>query len=120
MRLERGGHVENLLPVLNGHHATVGETVAVETAIDLIDDRRVAVTAPQEIRVQRVHHASLDGGGCGAPRLPQHRPAKLLRRANVPALAAEQSALERLELEQLEQVGQTLIHGVLRACAYSS
>src|SRR5256885_10135395 len=61
-RLERGGHVENLLPVLDGHHATVGETVAVETAIDLIDDGGVAVTAPQEIRVQRVDHATLDGG----------------------------------------------------------
>jgi len=27
-----------------------------------------------EIRVQRVHHATLDGGGCGAERLPQHLP----------------------------------------------
>src|SRR4029077_9190051 len=82
-RLERGGHVENLLPVLDGHHATVRETVAVQTAIDLIDDGRVAVTTPQEIRVQRMHHASLDGGGCGAQRLPQHLPAKHLRTADV-------------------------------------
>src|SRR5207248_9935431 len=60
--LERGGHVEDLLAVLDGDDATVREAVAVEAAIHLIDDGGVAIAAPQEIRVQRVHHARFDGG----------------------------------------------------------
>src|SRR6185312_1878475 len=46
--LEGGGHVENLLAVLNRHHAAVGKTMTVETAIDLVDDRSVEVTTAHE------------------------------------------------------------------------
>src|SRR6267142_110073 len=61
--------------------------------------------------------ARLSGGGTGAQRLPQHLPAKHLRTADVAARAAEQIDLELLELEERQQIGQTLIHGAVRACA---
>ena len=59
--LERARHVENLLAVLDRNDAPVGEALAVATAIDLVDDRRAEVAAPQEIRVQRVARPPLDG-----------------------------------------------------------
>ena len=37
--------------------AAVGEARAVAAAIHFVDDRRVEVAAPQEIRVQRMHRA---------------------------------------------------------------
>ncbi len=66
--------------------------------------------------MQRVHYATLDGGGCGAEGLPQHLPAEHLRSPDVAARAAEQVDLELLELEQRQQIGQALIHGAVRAC----
>ena len=109
--LERGGHVEDLLAVLDGDDAAVREAVAVEAAIHLIDDGGVAIAAPQEIRVQRVHHARFDGGGRGAQGLPEHLSAEYLRSADVAALTAEQIHLELLELEQRQQVPEPLVHG---------
>ena len=110
-RLERGGHVEDLLAVLNGDHTAIGEAMPIEAAVDLVNDRRVVVAAPQEIGVQRVHHARLHRGGCGRQCLAEHLAAEHLRTADVAARAAEQVELEPLELEQLEQVLEALIHG---------
>src|SRR6202034_4851435 len=103
-------HVEDLLAVLYGDHAAVREAVTVEAAIDLVHDRRVAVAAPQEISMQRVHHAPIDRGGGRAQRLAEHLAAKHLGRPAVAALAAEQIHLQLLELEQLQEIGETLVH----------
>jgi hypothetical protein len=62
---------------------------AVARPVDFVDDGRVEVAAPQEVSVQRVHHAILDGGGGGHECLTQHLSAEHLRTADVPALAAE-------------------------------
>ena len=109
--LEGGGHVEDLLAVLDGDDAAVGEAVAIEAAVDFVDDRRVAVAAPQEVGMQRVHHARLDRRRRRRQRLAEHLPAEDLRAADVAALAAEQIDLELLELEQLQQIREALIHG---------
>ena len=73
---------------------------AVAAAVHLVDDRRIEVAAAQEIRVQRVHGAALDGAAGGRERLPEHLAAEDLRAADVAALAAEQVHLEPLEVEQ--------------------
>ncbi len=38
--LEGGGHIEDLLPVLNGDDAPRGEMLAVPGPVDLVDDRQ--------------------------------------------------------------------------------
>ena len=43
-------------------------------------------------------------------RLAEHLPAEHLRRTDVAALAAEQIHLQRLELEQLQQIRETVVH----------
>ncbi len=50
--LEGGGHVEYLLAVLNRDDPAVRETLAVQAAIDLVDDRGVEVAPSQEVGVQ--------------------------------------------------------------------
>jgi hypothetical protein len=60
--------------------------------------------------MQRVHHAPFDRGGSGRQRLPEHLAAEHLRTADIATRAAEQIDLELLELEQLQQVGESLIH----------
>ena len=112
--LERRRQVEDLLAVLDRDDAAVGEARAVAAAVHLVDDRRVEVAAPQEIRVQRMHRAlGLDRAARGHQRLPEHLPAEHLRTADVAALAAEQVDLEPLEIEQLQQVGEHLAHAAL-------
>ena len=111
--LEGGGHVEDLLSVLDGDDAAVGEALAVEAAVDLVDDRRVVVTAAQEVGVHRVHDAFLDRCGCSGERLTQDLTAEDLRAADVAARTPEQVELEPLELEQLQQVREALIQSHL-------
>jgi hypothetical protein len=64
--------VEDRLAVLDGHDATRGERPSVANAVDLVQDRRVRIAGPQEVRVQRVDEAGrtivgrvLDGSSCG-------------------------------------------------------
>ena len=102
--LERGGHVEDLLAVLDRYDAAAGEAAAVAAAIHLVDDRRVEIAAAQEVRVQRVHEAPLDRAAGRHQRLAEHLSAEHLRAADVAALAAEQVLLEPLEVEQPDQV----------------
>jgi hypothetical protein len=59
--------------------------------------------------MERVHHAVIHGGRGRRQRLSEHLPAEDLRAADVAALAAEQVVLEPLELEQLQQIGQSPI-----------
>ena len=85
--LERGGHVEDLLAVLDRDDAAAGEALAVAAAIDVVDDGRVEVAAPQKVRVQRMHHAALgDRARCRPQGLAQHLAAEDLRAADIAAL----------------------------------
>jgi hypothetical protein len=59
--VERGRHVEDGPAVLDGHHPAGGEGPAVADPVDLVEDRDVGVARAQEVRVQRVDPAVLDG-----------------------------------------------------------
>jgi hypothetical protein len=110
--LERGGHVEDLLAVLNRHHAAAGETLTVAAAVDVIDNRRGAVAAPQKVGMQRVHHALRSHGRRRRPqRLTQHLAAKHLRAADVLALPAEKIDLQGLELEHPQKIVYARVSG---------
>ena len=58
-----------------------------------------------------MHAAPVHRARRGDQGLAQHLPAEDLRRADVTALAAEQVVLEALEVEQLQQVGESRVHG---------
>src|SRR6185436_15166645 len=102
---------EDLLALLDGQHAARGKAAAVTAAVDAVDDGLGEIAAPQEVRVQRVHHAPIvDGGARRLQRLTQHLPAENLRAAGVATLAAEQVDFESLELELLLKISETFIH----------
>ena len=56
-RLERGGHIENRLPVLNRRHPAGAEAIAVAQDFNVIDDGFLAVAGTQEVAVKRVNQA---------------------------------------------------------------
>ena len=102
--------MEYLFAVLNRNHAPVRKAVTVEAAINLVNDRRVEIAAPQKIRVQRVTGAGIDRTVGSNQRLPEHLATEYLWAADVATRAAEQIDLERLEIEERQHVGQALIH----------
>ena len=109
--LERRRHVEDRLAVLDRDDAAVAEALAVARELDLVDDRRIDVARHEEVRVQRVHVAILDGVARGRQRLAEHLAAEHARAAQVAALAAKDPILDALELEQLEEIGEDRAHG---------
>jgi hypothetical protein len=52
--LERGSEIEDLLSMLDRHHAPSGETFAVAGTIHFIEDRNPRIAGTQEISVQRM------------------------------------------------------------------
>ena len=50
--LERGGHIKNRFPVLNGRDPTGAEAVAIAQHFDVINNRFLAVARAQEIAVE--------------------------------------------------------------------
>jgi len=105
LHLEGRRHVEDLLAVLDRHHAAAGEALAVAAAVHFVDDRRVEVAAaPGSTRASEctsrpstVLHAAFSAwpstwppNTCG---LPMSR-----------LSAAKQVLLEPLEVEQPDQV----------------
>ena len=108
--LERRRHVEDLLAVLDRNDAPVREARTVAAAIHFVHDRRIEVAAAQEIGVQRVHDAPLDGARGGHERLAEHLAAEYLRAADVAALAAEQIDLQPLQLQQAQEIGNPRVH----------
>jgi hypothetical protein len=91
-RLERGGHIENRLPVLNGRHPAGAEAVAVAQDFNIIDDRFLAIAGTQEVAVKRVNQTFCGHGlFCRIQRLTHYLAAKDLAQSQIFALSAEQS-----------------------------
>ncbi len=67
--LERAGHVEDRLPVLDRDDPARREGPPVADAVDLVEDRDRRVAGAQEVGVQRVHPPALDGAAGGHERL---------------------------------------------------
>jgi hypothetical protein len=112
--LERGRQEEDRPAVLDRGHAAHREAAAVAGAVDLVDDRGLDVAGHQEVGVQRMRGSRLVelverrlGRG---QRLAQDLAAEHVSGADVAALAAEQVDLEPFEREQLQQVGESLVH----------
>ena len=109
--VERGLEVVDGPAVLNGDHPPGGEGAAVADAVDVVEDRRRGVARSQEVRVQRVHEAVLDGAPGRHEGLPGHLAAVDTLSFLVGLDAAEDVDLNRLEVEQVDEELQRGAHG---------
>ena len=102
------------MAVLDRHDAAGDEALAVADAVDLVDDRNAGIAGPEEIGVQRMRLAvGLDGARGGDERLPDHLAAENALPTILRAATAEEVVLERLQVEDAEQVFDGDCHGVL-------
>ncbi len=76
-----------------------GEAPAVAYALDLVEDGDRRVAGPEEIAVQRMGDAPLDGAGGGNQGLADDLAAKDPLPADVGASAAEEIVFQRFEVE---------------------
>ena len=77
--LERSGHEEDHLAVLDRGDAAYGEAAAVARAVDLVDDRRGDIAGAQEIGVQRMRAPRCQHRGLrGRERLTEHLSAEIV------------------------------------------
>ena len=111
--MERRGHIENLLAMLNGDDAASRETAAIARPIDFIDDRNRRIARAQEISVQGMTGAGLriDRPISGNERLRDHLPPKhALIGFVLGALPAKQVNLKPLEVHEMEQITNRVRH----------
>ncbi len=103
-RLERRDHREDHLAVLHRPHVPGRERAPVAVAIDMEDDRTVDASRPEEVPVQGMRKTvRIDRRAGGAQRLGGNLPA-VEREAcagTTLVLAAEQVAVERLQVEEV-------------------
>ena len=100
--LKAGLQVEDCPAMLNGHHTTGGETLAVADAVDLVQDRQAGVAGPEKVGVQRVHMAIGFHCACGSNEglagdlAAEHALAVLVGRDST-----EEVHLDRFQIEQV-------------------
>ena len=97
--VERGGHGEDRLAVLDGDHPAGREAAAVADAVDLVDDGDCGIAGAQEIGMERMGQPPLDGTARRDQRLADHLPAEYALPADLRAQAPVEVLLERLEIE---------------------
>ncbi len=103
--LEGGGEVEDLFAMLNGRDAAGGEALAVARAIHLVEDRHRRIARTDEVGVQRVADAGVDGAVGGDQRLRDHLAAEDTLHAVVWRLAAKKVHLDPFDVEQGDELG---------------
>ncbi len=108
--LERNGHVENLLAVLNGDNAPGREALAVARAIDFVKDRNAWVARANEISVERVRDAVFYRAAGRDQGLTQHLAAEDALPAVTRARAPENIDLDRFEIEEIQNFLDGFVH----------
>ena len=93
------------MAVLARGHASCGEALAVAEALDVVDDRHLGIAGQQKIRVHGMRRtAGVDRAHRGNQRLADHLAAIDPLPAGLRRAAAEQVHLERLEVENVEEI----------------
>jgi hypothetical protein len=117
-RLEGADHAQERLSTLDGLDPARGEALPVPDPVHLVDDGVAHVAGPQEVGVERMRQALLDGAAPRDQRLADDLPAEDRLPADVARLAPEEVHLQRLQVKQPEQIverGPHLGHGHLPA-----
>lgn len=113
--VERHQHRKDRMPVLAGGDAAGGEALAVANAVDVVDQRHLRVAGQDEIGVHRMRRAArIDGSHGSHQRLPDHLTPVDALPARLRRAAPEQVHLERLEIEDVEEVFDGGWHGSYR------
>jgi hypothetical protein len=86
------------------------EKIALPCWIALVDDRNLRIAGQDEIAMQRMRQPAFDGAACRYHRLSDHLPAEHPLPARLRAVAAKQVHLDRFEIENGNQVDQSLGH----------
>jgi len=102
--------VEDRLAPLDGDDPTRRERTSVTDPVDFVDDRAVRVARSEEVRVEGVDPAALDRTTCRDERLRGDLAAEDPKPAVVDAHAPEDVELDRLEVEQVEQLVRRRAH----------
>ena len=113
--MERDHQREDGVAVLDRGDAPGDVAAAVAQPLDLVDDRDRRIAGQDEIAMQRVRQPLLDvldGTAGGDQRLTDHLTAEHPLPTRLRAGAAEQVLLQRLEVEDGNQVDQAFGHGV--------
>ena len=84
--------------------------LAVAQPLDLVDDRNLRIAGQDEIAMQRMRQPAFDGAARRHHRLSDHLPAEHPLPARLRAVAAKQVHLDRLEIENGNQVNQAFGH----------
>ena len=108
--VERGRQIEDGLAVLDGHDSPGRERAPVADAVHLVQDRRVGVAGPKEIRVQRVDVAALDGPARRHQRLGGHLASEHPLPVLVGADPTEDVDLDGLDIEELDEEIEGVAH----------
>ncbi len=106
---------EDGVAVLDRGHAPGRIALAVAQSLDLVDDRNLRIARQDEITMQRMRQAALDGAACRHHRLADHLPAEHPLPARLRAGTAKQVHLERFDIENGNQVDQAFGH----RCAFN-
>ena len=104
--VEGGGHIENLLAVLDRHNASRGKTAAISRAINFVDDRNAWIAGPQEIGMQRVTgpRFCIHGAIGRDQRLRDHLPAVDPRRGfTTRSGPAEKIGVQAFKIQEIKQ-----------------
>src|SRR5690606_25551567 len=102
-RLERAGHVEDLLALLDREHAARGEAMPVARALDLVEHRARRIAWADEIGLQRVADAVLDRLVGGRERLGDDLAAENAGAVFRRGKAAEEVFFDRLQRERRDE-----------------
>src|SRR5262249_32754502 len=110
LRVERHHDREDRVAVLDRGDAPRGVALAVAQALNLVDDRNLWIARQDEIAMDGIGQPSLPGAAGRDHRLSDHLTAEYPLPARLRAVAAEQIHLERLEIEDGDQVDQAFGH----------
>jgi hypothetical protein len=112
--VEAGLQVEDRLAMLDRHHASCGEALAVADAVDLVQDRGGGVAWSEEVRVERVHETIrfVDRAGRRHERLAGDLAAEHSLPVLVGRAPTEDVHLDHLEVEQGDEVVESGAHFV--------
>src|SRR5262245_22206649 len=111
---------EDRIAMLNRGDAARRIAFAVTQPFDLVDDRNLRIARQDEIAMQRMGQPALDGAACRDHCLSDHLAAKYALPARLRAVAAEQIHLERLNIEDGDEIDQAFGHGrLLSHCCHS-
>jgi hypothetical protein len=110
LHVEGDRHGEDRMPVLDRPYAARREAPAVAQLLDLVDDGNSGIAGQDEIGMQRMRHAPLDGAASRDEGLADDLPAEDALPPHLRASASKQVDLEGLEIKDADEIANGIAH----------